>query len=107
MQTDLHFSFFYTHLRICFHLFLEREEGKEERREGKERERNINVREKRRLVASHTQTADWMFLDRGLNPQPFDYRVMLQPTEPHWPGLHFSFLNVTNISYYGYNNLFN
>ena len=56
MQTDLHFSFFYTHLRICFHLFLEREEGKEERREGKERERNINVREKRRLVASHTHS---------------------------------------------------
>ena len=60
-------------------------------REG--RDRNISVREKHQLFASCTcpylrwnpqpRYVPWL----ELNPQPFGYGMMLQPTEPHWPGL--------------------
>ena len=32
------------------------------------------------------------FPDEELNPQPFSYGTMLQPTEPHWPGHNIYFL---------------
>ena len=32
-----------------------------------------------------------MFPDQETNPQPFSYRTIFQPTEPHWPQLIFSF----------------
>ena len=53
------------------------------RREG-ERERETE-RERHQLVDSH------MCPDRESNPQPFGYRMILQPTEPHQVG-HDTFL---------------
>ena len=29
-----------------------------------------------------------------INPQPFVHETMLQPTEPHWPGLNINFLGI-------------
>ena len=68
------FIFFST--EDIFLLLLEREE---------EKERNIN-----QLPPIHAQTGDCIHnigicLDQESNPQPFSYRTMFQPTEPHWP----------------------
>ena len=58
-------------------LLSEKEKGREE-----EGERNIDTREKYHIP------------DQGLNPKPFNYRTLLQPTEPHWSG-HSPFLTTT------------
>ena len=83
-------SFFILTQGHFFPIVLLREEG---------RERNINGREKHLLVASHMPLEQESYLpgqgwnpqpsvcpDRELNLQPFSYRMMFQPTEPHWPG---------------------
>ena len=85
------YIYIYPEVRIFFFfLLLEREEG---------REGSIDAGKKIQLVAPvHakpgtlcTQTRDGTFNlsmcpDQELNPQHFGYGIMLQPTEPHWPG---------------------
>ena len=61
-----------------FSLLLGREEG---------RDRNMDW-----FCPVHTHSRDQtsnpgVYPDWELNPQTFSYRMMLQPTEPHWPGL--------------------
>ena len=86
------FSFlfpFYPHLKtLFFTVFLERKEGKE---------RSIYVRERHWLVASCNCPDQGLNHSLGMCPgwasnlQTFGYRMTLQATEPHQPGL-FSFL---------------
>ena len=69
-------------------MLLEREEG---------RERETLMSEKHdQLPFVRTQTRDQthnlgVCPDQESNPQPFSYRMMFQPTEPHQPGLYFLF----------------
>ena len=88
-ETSVFLFFFYPDPRaFLFSLLLEREEG---------RERNIDAREKHQLVASYMHPdGDCTCLDQISNlqpgmcpgwessPQPLGYRMVLQPTEPHW-----------------------
>ena len=69
--------------------------------------RFIFIRERERCGGRETEKHDWlhsahaptgdrarnpgMCPDRESNQQPFGYWTMLQPTEPHWPGLYIFF----------------
>ena len=64
----------------------------------------MDAREKRQSIASHThpdresnlQSATQVCALTRTEPQPFGYCTLLQPTEPHQPGLLFHF--TTHIS---------
>ena len=79
------FFFFDPHQRTFFSLLLEREEGRK-------KERETHQYEKHQLVAFHggpdrgSDCSLGTCLDRESNPQPFSYRMTLQPTESHGPG---------------------
>lgn len=64
-----------------------------ERKGERKGERNVHAREEHPLPASCTcrdlglNRSLGMYPDQELNLQPFRYRVMLQPAEPHQPGI--------------------
>ena len=56
------------------------------RERGREKEKYRCKREADWLPLVRAPTRDQMCPDWGLNLQPFGYRMMLQPAEPHCPG---------------------
>ena len=86
MPEILIFLSFYPHPRTFFHCFY-RDRGRERGREREKHQYEISINQ---LPPLCSRTGDQTHNpgtcpDQELNPQPFSYRTILQPTEPHWP----------------------